>query len=344
MIGSRKKIIVFVVIGLIAGFIYPVFADSHEDYLPFINGILTGLIGSVTIGLLELYYFDRHWGAKGFKTTLLTKTFLYTGVLAITLITVKVFNESLYYQVGFWSYLKGEQFQHFLFEEDFQLILLYALAIIGFVFFINQLSLKMGPGVLWNIIWGKYHKPKKETVVLLYIDLKSSTRITEKLGAERYHHFINRFYQDISGPILSKKGKVYRYVGDQITIFWNEEEAFENANCIQFYLDVKQQMRSLADSYQRDFGQLPDFRACCHMGELVVGQIGDVKSQIVFHGEALYICEMIEKKCKELNEDFLVSDDVHRRLEANTTIVFREMDSLVINNGHDFRLHAIDLK
>ncbi len=343
MIGSRKKIVVFVCIGLLAGFIYPLLADSHESYLPFLNGILTGLLGSLSVALLELYYFNRYWGSKRFIPTLLTKTLLYTTVLAITLITVKVFNESLYYQQGFLTYINGEQFRRFLFEEDFELILLYALAIIGFVSFINQLSLKMGPGVLWSIVWGKYHKPKKETIVLLYIDLKSSTRITENLGAERYHHFINRFYQDISSTILSKKGKVYRYVGDQITIYWNEYEAFENGNCIEFYLDVKQRMRSMAGYYQDSFGHLPDFRACCHMGELVVGQIGDVKSQIVFHGEALYVCEMIEKKCKELDKDFLVSENVRSRLAANASMIFTEKGRLAINNGNECILHTIDL-
>ena len=341
--GKRRKVILFVIIGLIAGIIYPVFGDPLETYLPILNGVFTGLIGSVSIALIEIFYFGRHRVTGKFVFTLITKSMLYLGVLAIVIITVKTFNESLYYKVGFWSYLMGENMDHFLMEEDFELILLYALAIIGFVIFINQISQKMGPGVLWNLISGKYHKPKKESIILMYIDLKSSTALIEDIGAEQYHHFINRFYSDLSGLIISRKGKVYRYVGDQITIFWNENEGLKNGNCIEFYNEVKAQMKDFSGHYIKDFGYLPEFRACCHMGELVIGQIGDVKSQIVFHGKDMYIGEMIEKKCKELNEDFLVSGRVLSGIKSKFTGDFRHMGKLGIDHGPDQNIYALEV-
>lgn len=331
----------FITIGLIAGLVYPLFGDSHENYLPILNGVCTGLIGSVSIALLEIYYFEPHWRTRGFVPTLIAKSIMYVCVLAILVIAVKGFNESQYYKVAFWSYLKGDNFQSFLFKEDFGLILLYSLAIIGFVVFVNQLSRKMGPGVLWNLISGRYHKPKKESIVLLYVDLKSSTRIMEDIGAKNYHHFINRFYRDISGIILTKKGQVYRYVGDQITIFWDEKQGLKNANCVAFYREVKALLEELAYEYEKDFGHRPEFRACCHMGELVVGQLGDVKSQIVFHGEALYICEMIEKKCKDLDEDFLVSEAIWSRIDSDTRMNLEPKGSIDLGVVGDHPVHGI---
>ncbi len=295
--------------GLAAGIIYPVFADGFDDTLAFINGILIGLTGSILVGLFEVYLFDRRWKYTNFLLTALTKTGLYTLLLVITIIMVKAFNESIYYGQSFWSYLKGKRLSHFIYDEDFDLIILYSMAIIGLIIFGNLISRKMGTGVLWNLVSGKYHTPRKERITMMLFDLKSSTKITESLGPERYHHFISDFYKHIAPSILSAKGRVYRYVGDQIAIFWNHDNGTEYKKAIGLYLEVKEIIVKLKQYYLDKYGYYPAFRVCGHTGELVVGELGDVKSQIVFHGPALYTCDLIENKCKELGVDFLVSSD-----------------------------------
>ena len=104
---------------------------------------------------------------------------------------------------------------------------------------------------------------------------------------------------------------------------------------------TKALLEELAYEYEKDFGHRPEFRACCHMGELVVGQLGDVKSQIVFHGEALYICEMIEKKCKDLDEDFLVSEAIWSRIDSDTRMNFEPKGSIDLGVDGDHRVHGI---
>ena len=314
---SSKKIKRYIAVGIAAGLIYPVFGDGFDSYIAFVNGLCIGLFGALLVSLLEIYFFDRYLNSNQFLLTLFSKTIACTLLLAVVIIFIKSFNDSLYYSVGYRDYVTGDQFKQFLFNEDFDVILIYSLVIIGLITFSSQISRKMGRGVLANFISGKYHTPKKEEIVLMFIDLKSSTHITESLGAEKYHQFINEFHKDISDPIIRFKGRVYRYVGDQIVIFWKESDSQQYLNVVGLFYDIKNALDIRSDKYLNTFGYVPEFRACCHQGELVLGEIGDVKSQIVFHGPTLYECEAIEKKCKELGEEFLISSTVHQHLGSD---------------------------
>ncbi|MBK7871554.1 MAG: hypothetical protein IPJ74_13215 [Saprospiraceae bacterium] len=40
---------------------------------------------------------------------------------------------------------------------------------------------------------------------------------------------------------------------------------------------------------------MPRFSASFHSGRVITGEIGDIKSQIVYHGELLYQLSVIEK-------------------------------------------------
>lgn len=310
MMDRGSRILQFVITGFLAGLIYPIFGDDWDRYMAFVNGATIGVIGSASVGLIETYIFDHYWKPSRFLLTAFTKTIMYTLILGTTVVLVKAFNESIYYGESYWSYLKGASFSYFIFKEDFHLILLYSLTIIGLIIIGNMLGHKMGPGVLWNFISGKYHTPKTVSITLMFIDLKSSTVLTEQLGAEGYHKFVNQFHHDIAKCIVSVKGSIYRYVGDQLAIFWHQRDGNEGLHLINLYFNVLNTLGPLKEEYVLRFGHSPEFRACGHRGQLVIGEIGDVKSQIVFHGPALYICDLIEKECKKIGEDFLISADL----------------------------------
>ena len=63
------------------------------------------------------------------------------------------------------------------------------------IFFITQLILiineKYSPGVFMDILVGKYIQPKIETRIVMFMDLKDSTPIAEKLG----HLYILNLYE-----------------------------------------------------------------------------------------------------------------------------------------------------
>jgi len=60
------------------------------------------------------------------------------------------------------------------------LIYIFASALI--ISFIWQMAIKIGPNVLMNLLLGKYHNPSEEDRIFMFLDMKSSTTIAEKIG------------------------------------------------------------------------------------------------------------------------------------------------------------------
>ena len=70
------------------------------------------------------------------------------------------------------------------------------------IFFVTQLILiineKYSPGVFFDILSGRYIHPQIENRIVMFIDLKDSTPIAEKLGHSLYFEFIREFIYQIS--------------------------------------------------------------------------------------------------------------------------------------------------
>jgi class 3 adenylate cyclase len=78
----------------------------------------------------------------------------------------------------------------------------------------------LGPGVLFAFVAGRYYHPRREERILLFIDMRASTAIAERLGEERFLDFLNRFITDLSLAIAEAGGEIHKYVGDEIIATW----------------------------------------------------------------------------------------------------------------------------
>ncbi|CAN5253817.1 hypothetical protein BH23BAC1_BH23BAC1_16380 [soil metagenome] len=305
---QKKHIqIVFTLAGLVAGVCYSVFSDNQIKPIPYINGISIGLIIGYLVSILEVYFFAPKEQHFSFLSKVALKTVSYVLLSGIVIIGVKGFNESIYFGQGFWDYVKGARFQNFLYNEDFEIIMIYTLMLMGITIFIKELSRKLGQGILLNFITGRYHKPREEERIFMFLDIKNSTSLAEKMGISTYFKMLNNFFFDVTSQIVLSGGIIYRYVGDQVVFTWKVQDKLKNTNCIKGYFNAKKQMQHLQPIYLEKYGEYPEFRASIHCGKVIVGEIGDVKSQIVFLGEPMYVTAKIEKKCGELGENILLS-------------------------------------
>ena len=84
------------------------------------------------------------------------------------------------------------------------------------LFILTQLALEINhnysQGVFFNIIVGKYLHPRDEKRIIMFIDLKNSTPIAEKLGHTEYFKFIRDVIYCMSAGIAEYDGRVYQYV------------------------------------------------------------------------------------------------------------------------------------
>src|SRR6266536_3854723 len=55
---------------------------------------------------------------------------------------------------------------------------------------------------------------------MLFIDIRGSTALSEKMSATEFRGLINRFYKSATKAIIDEDGLVEKLVGDEVAAFW----------------------------------------------------------------------------------------------------------------------------
>jgi len=309
-IRRRKSLIILTLIGLLVGTLYPLLARESGDLRAILNGALIGLLGGIFIWIFEMKVFDPQKRTYTFIPVFLTKTISYFLGFFVIILSVKGLIDSIFYKKPVLDYITSEEFQNFIFKEDFYVILIYTLAFLAIINFTIQMSRKVGYEMMINFINGRYHTPKNEERIFMFIDLKSSTAIAEKIGDVKFHRFLNDFYFDVTKCILAAKGEIYRYVGDEIDITWRMRRGLKNANCILIYFYVLYRIKRQKEKYLEKYGIIPQFTAGLHCGNVTTGEIGEVKSQVIHYGKVIQITSMIKDELKRLDKNLLITESL----------------------------------
>lgn len=197
-------------------------------------------------------------------------------------------------------------------ERDGVLFSIGAALIMNFGFAVNQL---LGPGVLLSFVAGRYHQPRIEERVLLFIDLEASTRIAERLGEVRFLVFLNRFIADVSDAIVGERGEIHKYVGDELIVTWKLAAGLKDARCIRGCFGALARLEQHAPDYERFFGARANFRAALHCGPVVLGELGAVKREIALIGDSMNTAARLQQACRDTGHRVLASAALIERIE-----------------------------
>lgn len=279
---------------------------------PFV-GIVHGSLIAAAISGFEIFFPLTRWGVAlrraSFGVTLLVKAPIYVSlVLGIE-----------YFRVGEWAaILVG------LIDEvetmplsDPIMILSTLFSIFFIIVFIETMQINqiMGRGTLFRFVTGYYHRPRLENRFFLFVDLIGSTHLAETLGPLVYQRFLNGVFQAASDPISDHQGEIYQYVGDQMVVTWTERRGTEGAaRPLACVFALQQAVADLAPRYLKEFREAPAIRAALHYGEVVVGEIGDAKRDIAFHGDVLNATARLEGVAREYQGFFITSTAALDRL------------------------------
>ena len=166
--------------------------------------------------------------------------------------------------------------------------------------------------MLWfsiDIMAGKYLKPQEEERILLFVDLRNSTPIAEKLGHEGYFEFIRDFIFCITAGVMEQDGRIYQYVGDEIVAWWPSSK--ENARkAINSLIQSRKVINANTEIFKRNYDILPEYKAGLHTGSVMVGQVGISKKELVMSGDTINTASRIRSACNDLNQKFLVSKEL----------------------------------
>jgi len=304
--------------GLIVGPLFTCMAFGFEIDRA-IKGIIAGFLITFLSGFFEKFIYDIKLKKVNFSLLLLIRTFVYSFIISISVITVWTVHESLLNSRSVILTLQTDDFRHFMTKGDFPYIFIFALTSSFLVNFLLQLNALLGKGVLIHYLTGKYHKPKKEERFFMFLDIEASTTIAETIGSLKYHEFMNSFFIDISDPVLENSGEIYQYVGDEVVISWEKLNGIKNCNCVKVYFEILSKIDTLQDKYISRFGLFPGFKAGVHYGEVVIGEVGDSKKEIVFHGDVMNTASRIQGQAKALNKQLLISEDALQYLNTGST-------------------------
>ena len=321
VLGQRKRMLRawrIILICVALGVLYPVLGSEFSDTVAFLNGALIGLLGGVIIA----WHQDRNTYVRTrielpFTIHVFLVALGYTIGFAALILTVYSFTRSGEAGLSILDFIRSGRLFEFIAYGDFRLILVWALFFSLFLSFSLSISKKVAGGILFNTILGKYSKPKEEHRVFMFMDLDGSTPFAEKLGEERYFRLLNDFFADITPAIMLSGGEIYRYVGDQLAVSWLVTRKFDLTECVRAYFMARDLLFQRAEYYITEYDLVPSFKASMHDGIVVTAEVGDVKTQIVFHGDAVYVTEQIEKECRRLGCKFLMSGEFVEKVKLS---------------------------
>ena len=210
----------------------------------------------------------------------------------------------------------------------------------------SAISENLGHQVLLNFFTGKYHKPVVERRVFMFLDMKSSTTIAERLGHVQWFKLLDMYYDAMSDAIIAHRGEVYQYIGDEIVVSWKEAEGLRGQNCVRCYYAILESMTNRGDEFMRRFGVVPEFRAGIHLGEVTTGEIGALKKEIFFTGDVLNTTARVQAECKKYESDLLITGELRRQLDEASGIDYSEVGHLELRGKservtvYEVRAHA----
>ena len=280
------------------------------------------------IGAIELFLLEKLFRKNSFIGKTVYKTFFYLAISLIIMAILYPIAASLELNKPIFHPLVMDKINGFFFSYTFYNTLLQMSFSIILCVIYAGISENLGHSVMVNFFTGKYHKPKEESRIFMFLDMTSSTVIAEKLGHIRYFDFLKQYYNDLSDAIILHFGEVYQYIGDEIVITWPLKKGVKEGHCVKCFFTMREELQKKEGFYKGKFEVTPGFKAGLHCGEVTTGEIGALKKEIFFTGDVLNTAARIQELCKLYQKDLLVSGVLVSQLPRLDGVSFAEIGTV----------------
>ncbi|MGK7393333.1 MAG: adenylate/guanylate cyclase domain-containing protein [Candidatus Cyclobacteriaceae bacterium M3_2C_046] len=284
----------------------PIAAFLHSEY-QYMEATFFGFFFGTIFFLVDEVFDKTPIRKKSFGLIILIKTLLY--LLSMLLISFIIF------QVYKWLDLVplDDFIQYLRPGLIFSLLLFFAFAILitNYIMLINR---KFGPGNMLAMFFGKYHRPRVEERVFMFIDLKSSTTYAELLGHLKYSQMIQDCFHELNAAVRKHQAEIYQYVGDEAVLTWKSKNGLKQLNCLKTFFTFQQRIKNREKRFEKKYGFVPEFKAGVNMGSVTVAEVGDIKREIAYHGDVLNTGSRIQHLCNMFRENLLATDTLIAQL------------------------------
>jgi adenylate cyclase len=282
------------------------------------GSFLLGFVFGFAVGMAELFFLKYWFKGLPFLVHLVGKSLMLVGVMYLAFAVfnlLDVFIEGITWQ----AYAQA------IFQHDTLIGVVERLGVIAFLLFFIQIDRLLGPGVLLGYVIGRYHRPRQERRIFMFLDLKGSTTLADKMDSDRYFDFLHRYFTEMSEPILETGAEIYKYVGDEIILAWKMRSGLKEDSCIRLFFLIEDQIHAHRDHFLKEYGVVPEFKAGVHAGEVITAQIGELKSEIAYNGDVLNTTARIQALCNQLGHKLLVSVELMKILSLGTEYTVVEL-------------------
>jgi len=214
------------------------------------------------------------------------------------------------------------------FDKDFIFLLINIFIVTAVIVLFIELEKHLGNNFILNFIVSKYNRPIEQERVIMFLDLKDSTTIAEKIGNNKFVEFINMCYDIMSKSIINTDAQILKYVGDEVILTWEKSKGIKNSNCINFYFNYYNDLQENKSEFIEKFGFFPVFKAGSHVGFVTAAFLGSIKKQMDYSGDVMNTTARIESICNKHDASFLISGDLFNSLPNSTEFKYTDLGNM----------------
>lgn len=297
--------------------------DSKEILmLILIQGLSLGLLLGTALSLLDSVIDRRVLTRMSYLQLIILRT------VAHVIFTIPILGLSLFLSHKLMGYDDHNSWQEIFLASPFSrsaaVLLIYTGFFSALFNILRQISSMFGPGILIKLISGRYHHPKEELRIFLFLDLRSSTLYAEQLGHVLYSELIQDCFIDLTPAIQQFHAEVYQYVGDEAVLTWKLNEGLKDSRCLNAYFRFDEAIQSRRQYYSEKYKLVPEFKAGASCGPVMAAEVGVIKREIAYHSDVLNTAARIQARCNELGEPLLISESLQERISNDSDFSLEE--------------------
>jgi adenylate cyclase len=269
---------------------------------PYLVILILSAAISVVFTVFDIIFNDRMLRFSPIRAMVFFRTLFYFIIGFIVIILADHTGESLQFP------LKA--------EELLRILPNYNIALVRFIVFffiscylnniLKQMVRIVGKENFKNWLFGLLNKPHEEERIFMFIDMKASTTIAEKLKHKKFSHLVQDVFNDMA-IVDNYMGDIYQYLGDGAIISWSLSNGLHKNNFLRSFYAFNRVIKRRSKYYQRKYGLVPKFKAGFHVGKIMVLQVGRIRRDISFNGDTLNTTARIESMCGEYKQSLLIS-------------------------------------
>jgi len=323
-----------------AGYGFVLGLDGRSPLLNLVVGIVNSILIAGSIAGIEIFLLREGSSMKRllglpFVAVVLLKTLVYAAIIAAVISGgVRAF-----------VLLFPGKVQAAPLDPNTELVTIgVSLATTLFFVVVLQAAGLLGRRTFRNLMLGRYRRPRAERRFFLFVDVIGSTAIAERLGPLEAHRFLAAVFSATAEPIAACRGEVYQYVGDEIVVTWTEAEGKPEARPLRCFFLMEAALLDLDGHFRSTFSAEPRLRAALHLGEVIAGEVGEVRRAIVYHGDVMNTASRLEQATRDAGVRFIASAAAVDALEKQPDLEYRDLGALALRGRKEpIRAWSVEL-